>query len=175
LRKSLDKTCRLVSCFRYFFVGVQLVCSVSELNLQGKQAIKNKDFDKAKALLGEMRQIQAQISQSYTLRIVQMPGESSGIWRVPNVNQRTKNYYLIVEAVDGRGNVLNLPITSEETGTTRSVNRWGVRVDSALFNRIASDKQDDGIIQNRQIGKKHAGKYEPEYFVQVRNGKITEW
>lgn len=147
----------------------------NELNAQATQAIKDKDYKAAEKSIDQLRLIQTQINQSYSIRIVQSPGESSGIWRIPDVNQQARNYYLIVEAVNSLGKVIKLPITSEETGRVRSVNKWGVRVSADLFNRVASDKSDDGIIQNREIGKKASGEYQPRYFVQVQDGMVTEW
>lgn len=147
----------------------------NELNMQAKQAIKNKEYKNAEQIIEQLRFMQTEIGQTYTIRIVQRPGESSGVWRIPDVNQQARNYYLIVEAIDANGRSLYLPITSEETGRVRSVNKWGVRVSSDLFNRIASDKRDDGIIQNRKVGKKVSGEYKAEYFVSIHGGMITEW
>ncbi|MBX2846998.1 MAG: hypothetical protein KTR16_01660 [Acidiferrobacterales bacterium] len=147
----------------------------NELKALATQAIKDEDYKAAERNIGQLRLLQTEISQSYTIRVVQNPGESSGVWRIPDVNQQARNYYLIVEAVNSFGKVIYLPITNEETGRVKSVNKWGVRVGSDLFNRIASDKSDDGIIQNREIGKKVAGEYKPHYLVQVQDGMITEW
>lgn len=146
-----------------------------DLSAQALQAIDSGDHRQTKRKLEQLRQLQAHINQSYTIRVVQRPGESSGVWRIPDVNQQARNYYLIVEALDSSGRTLTLPITSEETGQVRQVNKWGVRVDSNLFYRIADDKNDDGIIQNRNLGQKASGEYQPRYSVPILDGMITEW
>ncbi|MDX1698474.1 MAG: DUF6384 family protein, partial [Thiohalobacterales bacterium] len=82
---------------------------------------------------------------------------------------------LIVEAVDARGQVLSLPVTSEETGETRVVDAWGIRVDGAVFDRIRADKADDGIIQQRVVGEKSPGQLHPEYRIDTTAAAITTW
>lgn len=145
------------------------------LNLQAKQAIKEENYAHAEDLIDALSALQKHVALAYTVRIVQRPGELSGVWRVPDVNTQARNYYLIVEAIDARGDRLSLPIESEETGKTRLVQQWGIRVDAEIFQRIANDKRDDGIIQNRQVGNKASGKLEPEYVVPTLGGTITEW
>ena len=77
------------------------------------------------------------LTQTYEVRIVSRPGEMSGIWRIPDANPNARNYYLIVEAVDAGGNVLTLPVRSEEDGEIKQVSRWGQRVPEAVFRRGA--------------------------------------
>ena len=116
-----------------------------------------------------------QLKQAYKLQIIQRPGEPSGVWRIPDVNTRARNYYLIIEAVDDRGEVLSLPVTSEETGQTRFADKWGIRVNASVFERIAEDKRDDGIIQQRVIGRKQRGRLEPDYSINTSGAAITDW
>ena len=81
----------------------------------------------------------------------------------------------IVEAVNARGEVLSLPVTSEETGKTRVVDQWGIRVDAAVFERVARDKRDDGIIQQRRFGTKQSGRLKPDYRIPTSGAAITQW
>ena len=97
------------------------------------------------------------------------------MWRIPERNPDAQNYYIIVEAIGADGTVLTQEISSEEDGSTRRVDAWGVRVDKRVFNRIAADKQDDGIIQNNRIGEKRRGYLEDEYSVETSGGTITHW
>ena len=108
-------------------------------------------------------------------RIVSRPGEQSGVWRVPDDNPRARNHYLIVEAIAPDGRALQLPITSEEDGRTRAVRQWGLRVDEQTYNRVAADKQDDGIIQDNIVGAKSRGELDVEYTVPTTGAAITEW
>jgi hypothetical protein len=106
---------------------------------------------------------------------VSRPGEQSGVWRFPEDNRSARNYYLIVEAIGPDGRALRLPITSEEDGRTRVVSEWGLRVDEDTFNRVAADKQDDGIIQDNILGAKRRGELDVDYSVAATGAAITEW
>jgi hypothetical protein len=115
------------------------------------------------------------LRQEYTIQIVSRPGTPSGIWRTP-VNSRTaRNYYLIVEAVTAAGQVLKLPVTSEEDGKVRVVSVWGLRVDQQAYEQVRRDKEADGIVNRRQVGAKKRGFLTPEYNVSTTGAAITEW
>jgi len=141
----------------------------------GELALEQGRYDEARGVVEDLERLLGQLRLAYTLRVVQREGEQSGVWRIPDINTRARNHYLIVEAVDARGQVLSLPVTSEETGRTRVVDRWGIRVDDAVFERIAEDKRDDGIIQQREVGRKRPGHLAPEYGIATTGAAITEW
>jgi hypothetical protein len=122
-----------------------------------------------------LQKLQDQVEQEYVLRIVSRPGTPSGVWRVPPNRPGGRNYYIIVEAVTPDGKRLTLPITSEEDGSTREVQQWGLRVDAATFDAVRRDKQDDGIIQNNRFGVKKRGYLKPEYLMPTTGGAITRW
>ncbi|MCF6345266.1 MAG: DUF6384 family protein [Thiomicrorhabdus sp.] len=152
-----------------------VVTKALQLKQNGKQALNNKNYDEAKDALQSLRLMVDKLKRSYTLRIVQRPNERSGIWRVPSVNQNTRNYYLIIEAIDRQGNILALPIASEESSQIKTVKKWGIRVDAQTYQRVVADKQDDGIIQNRNVGQKERGMLTPEYSISTRGSAITSW
>jgi hypothetical protein len=97
------------------------------------------------------------------------------VYRIPEANHQARNYYVIVEAVGSDGNVLSFPVYSEEDGRAERVNRWGIRVDQAVYDRIRADKLDDGIIQNNRFGEKRKGYLKPDYAFPVQSGTILEW
>jgi hypothetical protein len=138
-------------------------------------ALAERDTDAARQALRALEDLQTALAQEYSLRIVNRPGERSGVWRVPDVNTEARNYYLIVEAIDPAGRVLEVPITSEETGRTERVARWGVRVNEATFQQVARDKQDNGIIENDNFGHKARGHLLPDYAMPTAGGAITQW
>lgn len=146
-----------------------------QLKQSGKQALHNENYDEAKGAIQSLRLMLDNLKRSYTLRIVQRPNERSGIWRVPDVNQNTRNYYLIIEAIDRQGNILALPIASEENSQIKTVKKWGIRVDAQTYQRIVADKQDDGIIQNRNVGQKKRGMLKPKYSISTHGNAITSW
>jgi hypothetical protein len=122
-----------------------------------------------------LRQLYARLTQQYTLRIVSRQGVRSGVWRVPQNNPNARNYYLIVEAVTPEGKRLSLPITSEEDGKTRTVDKWGLRVKAAVFEQVKRDKMDDGIINRNLVGVKKRGYLTPQYSIPTTGGAITQW
>lgn len=141
----------------------------------GEQALSRRAWGEARAAIADLDGLHSTLEQQYELRVVSRPGELSGVWRVPDSNPDAQNYYLIVEAIDADGNRLSVPIENEETGRMSRVSRWGQRVLEATFRAVASDKQDDGIIQNDVIGVKRRGAMEPELADGVLGGAITAW
>ncbi len=147
----------------------------NELLAQARRALDAESFDEAMEIHSDLEALLRELELGYELRIVSRPNEFSGVWRVPDINSEARNYYLIVEAVDTRGNVLLRKVRNEEDGRVYEVRKWGVRVDGATFEAVAADKRDDGIIEDYVLGTKSAGKLEPDYRVPTSGATITEW
>ncbi|MGB5465529.1 MAG: DUF6384 family protein [Sedimenticolaceae bacterium] len=141
----------------------------------GNAALRNEDTQAAREALAQLEQLQAVLQQEYSIQIVNRPDARSGVWRIPDVNEAARNYYIIVEAVSASGERLQVPIRNEETGKIELVSRWGLRVERPTFEAVARDKQDDGIIQNDRFGLKRAGYLDPEYAMPTSGGAITQW
>ncbi|MBY0332578.1 MAG: hypothetical protein K2X49_18140 [Acetobacteraceae bacterium] len=142
---------------------------------EGQAAVRAGAAAEARLRLAEMQALRAQLAQDYTVRIVSRPGEQSGVWRVPAANPRARNYYLIVEAVDGRGRPVEVSITSEEDGRTARTAKWGLRVPEAEFERVRRDKAEDGVIDQPVIGRKPAGELAPQWTIPTTGGAILQW
>ncbi len=142
---------------------------------QVKTATESGDTAAAEAAEAALERLYTRLVQTYTLRIVQVPGVRSGIWRIPPKNPQGKNYYLIVEAIDENGKALPLEIENEENGKREKVSRWGIRVPRDVYEAVRADKMADGIVDKRIVGKKERGKLEPAYTIPVVGGKITRW
>ncbi len=141
----------------------------------GIKAAKAKDAATARTSTDALFQLLTKLRTEYTLTVISRQGESSGVWRIPDVNPNARNYYLIVEALGPNGKPLTVPVKSEEDGKTYQVDKWGVRVSSAIFDRIRNDKSDDGIIQNNRVGIKRRGHLNTEFLISVEGGMITRW
>ena len=141
----------------------------------GTDALRDEDTDAARDALTALEDLRAMLQQEYTVRIVNRPGEDSGVWRIPDLNTGARNYYIIVEAIDPAGKRLEVPIENEETGRAERVETWGLRVDQDTFHAVADDKQDDGIIERDRFGYKRRGYLVPEYEMRTIGGAITEW
>lgn len=141
----------------------------------GQAALGNEDRDGAREALAELKDARTILGQEYTVRIVNRPGENTGVWRIPDVNTGARNYYIIVEAVDPSGAPLSVPIENEETKKIERVKQWGLRVDERTFRAVAEDKRDDGIIEQDRFGYKAPGDLVPHYEMRTTGGAITDW
>lgn len=147
----------------------------ADINTDALAAIRRDDLATAEVLHGRLEGLLGRVRGTYQVRIVSRPDELSGVWRVPDVNENAKNYYLIVEAIAPSGQAVAVLIRSEETGRESLVTKWGVRVSEETFASVAADKRDDGILQDSVIGEKARGRLEPEYSLPTLDGYITAW
>jgi Family of unknown function (DUF6384) len=146
-----------------------------QLYKTARTALENGDEAGAQTAFESLRDLYDTLQQAYTLQIVSRPGEKSGVWRVPEANPDARNYYIMVEAVLPDGRTLQVPVVNEENGRIERVSKWGLRVDEEVFRRIAADKQDDGIIQQREFGVKRSGQLKPDYRIATTGAAITHW
>ncbi|MCI0465849.1 MAG: DUF6384 family protein [Beijerinckiaceae bacterium] len=141
----------------------------------GKAALARGDAAGARKAAKDMEALRDDLRAEFTLRIVNRPGEASGVWREPLINRGARNDYLIVEAVAPGGKIIPRPILNEETGVTATVDKWGVRVSNDIFERVMADKRDNGIIERNIVGQKKRGFLDVDYTMPVAGGAITDW
>ncbi|VTZ50362.1 conserved hypothetical protein [Methylocella tundrae] len=141
----------------------------------GREALARKDGAGAKAAISGLGRLSADLRQNYQLMIVSRPGEPSGVFRIPDRNTGARNYYLIVEAIGADGRPMALPITSEEDGSAKMTTKWGLRVDQQVYQSVAADKADDGIIQKRKVGEKRRGFLDVDYAIPTSGAAISQW
>lgn len=153
----------------------QAVLDAEALRTRGKNLAAEGDRAGALEALTQLIALRDQLRQEYTLRVVNRADVESGFWTIPEVNTAATNYYLVVEALDASGDRLSLPILNEENGETEVVDSWGVRVPEAVYQAVAADKSDDGIIQINEVGRKADGFLEVEYSIPVLGGAVTRW
>lgn len=151
------------------------ISTINEHYASGTSALRLGDLPGVRSRLRTLQTMRNRLDQAYRLLVVSRPGERSGVWRVPDANESARNYYLIVEAVTPGGERLAVAVMNEETGSVEQVRQWGVRVNQADFDRIAADKQDDGIIQDNEVGTKRRGFLEPHYELATSGAAITRW
>ena len=151
-----------------------LIAQFEQLAASAQAAFKSSKFKQAKSMHNEMETTLNVLRQNYKLRVISRPNELSGVWRNTS-NQQSKNYYLIVEALDSNNKTLTLPILNEENGKTQKVSKWGIRVSKETFNQIADDKRDDGIIQGNIIGTKVPGELVVRFQIPTTGASITQW
>jgi hypothetical protein len=147
--------------------------AVESLRESGAGALSRSDAAGARKAIADLWALRDELTLTYNLMIVQ--SGQSGVETAPDVNPDARNYYLVVEAIAPDGSKLSRPVTSEETGDTKTVDIWAVRVPEQTYYDVRNDKLDDGIIQDRKLGAKLRGALEPVYFMPVSGGAITKW
>ena len=140
-----------------------------------RRAIARQDYDDAQVIVGDMQSVAKILGTEYSIRVISRPRENSGVWRVPPDNPKGRNYYLIVEAVDANSEVVAIDVLNQENNKRESKKTWGLRVSEQAFQKVAADKQDDGIIQDNKIGQKAFGYLKPTFSVATTGATITEW
>ena len=146
------------------------------LKADADRAIAAGDVTAARVARDGLALLQQDLAAVYDVRVVYGPGEArSGVFRIPEDVPNGRNYYLIVEAVDPAGRLVEVPVASEEDRRSDRVTRWGQRVSETVFQSVADDKGDDQIIQNSVIGRKSQGYLSPQYTVDTPGGAILEW
>ncbi len=148
---------------------------ITALSAEGAAALKAKDTGEAKDISDALSALGTDLNQNYIVRIVSRPGESSGVFRIPDDAPNARNYYLIVEGIDVRGKTVNILVNSEEDQKSKRVKIWGVRVPFAVYQSVSADKRDDQIIQNAVIGVKKRGFLKPEYKIETDGSRILDW
>ncbi len=142
---------------------------------RGLAAARAGQLAEARAARADLEDQLARLRAQYTIHVVSRKGELSGLWRIPKVNRTARNYYLVVEAVDKRGAIVEQTILNEETSKRETVAKWAVRVPREVLERVRADKADDGIINANRVGEKKRGFLEPDWRIPVSGGAITRW
>lgn len=147
----------------------------ADLRDRGKDAAAAGDRPAAEQAIADLEALRQRLEQAYTLRVVDRPDVKPAFWTFPPNNSEATNYYIVVEALGGDGKVLQLPVTSEETGLTETVERWGVRVPQSVYAAVLADKAENGSIEHGLVGIKQDGYADVDYVVPVLGGALTRW
>lgn len=141
----------------------------------GRVAAEDAQAETARKAVSELRALSSDLASVFEVRIVSRPGIPTGVTRIPEVNQNTRNYYLVVEAIGPDGAALERSILSEEDGKFKTVTQWAQRVPKATFDKIRDDKAADGIVQESLLGVKSRGHRTIDWTSAVEEGAITSW
>jgi hypothetical protein len=127
--------------------------------------------------------LRAELAEEFTVVVVNRPGARSGVQRRFDESGKTSGYYLIVEARSGDGKVIPRRIANaEENGAIEQVSEWGEQVPREVYDRVAADKRDDGIVDEALFAVKRSGRRGLEMRMRGADGKpiargrqITRW
>jgi len=151
---------------------------------EARQFIQAADVQRLSQSVGKLEELDGVLNQEYTIKVINKPGVKSGMDRyyTDEHGKRSSGYYLIVEALDSKGNTLKKRITNEENGQVETVDIWGERVPESAYEAIKADKMDNGIIENNVFGNKERGYINDVITMQgpdkkplKRGGQITQW
>ncbi len=148
---------------------------IAAIERAGSQAVEDRVRAEAKQQLAALESIKTQLAQEYDVRIRLDDEGSVGFYRATEDNPLGRSYYLVVEAVTPGGGTASVPIVSAETGQTENVTRWAQRVDKTVFDRVAAERENTGLIENDLLGRKPRGQLEPQWDVATPGGAITQW
>jgi len=150
-----------------------------ELYRGARQTADSADVAGLAKSVSQLQGLAATLEQEYTVRIVNRPGVKSGIDRyfTDNSGKRASGWYLIVEAVDSKQQVLPVEVRNEENGQVERVQMWGERVPEQVYDKVKADKMDNGLIENDTVGKKRKGYLKEEMTMPgvTKQGEITRW
>lgn len=154
---------------------------VEDLYSLVQKYVQSGDVENLDSILYELDTIEEKLNQEYTIQIVNKTGENTGNRRdyTDKNGKKISGYYLIVEAIDKKGNIVPVNIYNREIGRYEVVNKWGEQVSEELYNKISADKRDNGLLDfNRGIfGDKKLGYLEHNITLPGASniGQITDW
>jgi hypothetical protein len=135
----------------------------------------------ALAAADQLRELHRAIVSSYEIQMTQ-DAQGTNLFEVRQQDGRLSGYYVVVRAVDEQGNAVPQPIRNAETSQITTVTQWAERIPAAVFERLAADKQSDGVLDETLFAVKPRGTRELEVQLTDPSGdpiersvQITTW
>ena len=186
VRSGIIQFSDLISQTETLYGSIRAIVKEEEASQRGeslyqeaKQLAASADVSRLSETFSQLQSLDNILNQEYTLRIVNRSGVRSGIDRyyTDQGGKRVSGYYLIVEAIDSKGNALQMDIRNEESGQTERVTMWGERIPNEVYERVKEDKLDNGIINDDVVGRKKKGYLKEEMTMRdlIKQGQITRW
>lgn len=139
-----------------------------------KQQLVTLDFNNIKNYRQQLDYYIGLANTPLKLTIVDRVGYKSGIERTYD-NSGGKAWYIIVEATTETNEIYPLQIVSNETGHTKLVKMFGIRVNKQEFDKVRQDKAADGHIDKPLVGNKPKGRLTFNYSRPIMDGTILDW
>ncbi len=181
---QLDQAERTAASIRQLSNDASVDRDVKALVSSARAAANRKDPGSVAEALGKLDLLRQELELDYTLAIASRPGEQSGLDRYfgDEKGTRVSGLYVFVEARDGRGNAVQVPIENRESGRIDFVSRWAEQVPPVVFDRLKADKEADGVLDERTFGVKRRGERTLEVTLPgvdgkplARRGQLTSW
>lgn len=117
----------------------------------------------------------AQEIKDVRYQIVDRTGEKAGFRRMKDKNPDTTQWFLIIEAIDGGGKAMPMPVMNMDTGDVKTVTKWAVQVSEKDFMKFSDEKKKTGKIADTIIGTAPNNQTEPKWTVNLTGNMLTEW
>ncbi|TDF78364.1 hypothetical protein E1573_23895 [Pseudomonas sp. H9] len=130
--------------------------------LRVKTIIEKGDPGYVEDVLVEMERQMDFLGNEYLLELVDQPGQQTGFEHCADralckaSKTAGRKWYLMVQAVDGKGNVGHIPYWREDVQEMRVHTSIAVQVTHEAYLQALKDKHDNGRIDQRDIGYKPA-------------------
>lgn len=155
--------------------NTEIEANAARLATDGNLALSDGNNEAAFKAEADLRDLAGRLQEVFEVRIISREGVPTGVSRIPESNPDTENYYIVVEAVDADGKILERRIVSEESSEAELVDKWGQRVSETIYNAVRRDKMEDGIVQKGVLGQKRRGELGIKWRSGVQDGAITKW
>ncbi len=155
--------------------NTEIEADAARLATDGNLALSDGNNEAAFKAEADLRDLAGRLQEVFEVRIISREGVPTGVSRIPESNPDTENYYIVVEAVDADGKILERRIVSEESSEAELVDKWGQRVSETIYNAVRRDKMEDGIVQKGVLGQKRRGELDIKWRSGVQDGAITKW
>ncbi|CTQ43057.1 MULTISPECIES: DUF6384 family protein [Stappiaceae] len=155
--------------------NTEIEADAARLATDGNLALSDGNNEAAFKAEADLRDLAGRLQEVFEVRIISREGVPTGVSRIPESNPDTENYYIVVEAVDADGKILERRIVSEESSKAELVDKWGQRVSETIYNAVRRDKMEDGIVQKGVLGQKRRGELDIKWRSGVQDGAITKW
>lgn len=146
----------------------------ARLEARLKEFTAKGDKSGIKAAKSELDMFEATLSTLIEFRIVDRKGEKPGFWRTLVDNPKTKQFFVVVEAVVD-GEPVNWAVRDADSGKIVSGAKFALKVDEKTFAELSADKKDDGRIANMVVGLKPVGRITPVWSIKTDGETITEF
>jgi hypothetical protein len=142
---------------------------------------KQADPRKIEPVRGALADLEGRLREEYTVSVADPRGKSGIDRYVPNGGPLS-GYYLIVAARRPDGKVIPRRVHDRETNKVVEVTVWAERVPKEVYDRLARDKREDGILDETTFAVKRRGFPSEEVTMPgpdgkplTRTGQITQW
>ena len=152
-----------------------------QLENQFKSNLESENVEGLGTVHEKLSSLQSVLNDEYTITVESDPSKRSGIDTF-QANGSRSGYYLIVKALDAKGNAIKQRIRNIETDSYKTVTAWAEKVPKEVYDRLAKDKKEDGILNESIFGRKVRGELDVQIEIPgadnkpiERSGQITEW